>query len=246
MLRALYLVPFATLLPVALRADSWMPPAPHAFLSDNSGIVVRVDPGSMNTDGSTAKTARCRFFRYSEEKKTYEFWREHDLVNDTLPCDVLTPNDGSFLVTFDDYFGMGTSANTVVVYDSSGRMLKKWALDDILSDVEIRELPASVSSIHWRSDVGVMMGSQHEVYISPPKSPFKGAEDKNFKGFMLDVKALTIRERSYENKEAVGALDSDQRTVRVWRSIAIIEAVTIIAGGAGWALNSRRRTRRHS
>ncbi len=246
MLRALYLVPFATLLPVALWADSWMPPAPKAYLSGNSEVVVRVDPGSKNTDGSTAKTAHCRFFRYSEEKKTFEFSREHDLVNDTLPCDVIVPNDGSFLVTFDDYFGIGTSENTVVIYDTSGRMLKKWALHDILSDAEIQELPSSVSSIHWRGDVGVMISSQHEVYISPPETPSKFYKDRHFKGFMLDTKALTIRERSHENKEAAGALDSDSRTFRIWRSIALIEAVTIIAGGAGWALNSRRRTRRHS
>jgi hypothetical protein len=249
MLRALYIVPFATLLPVALWADSWMPPAPKAYLSDNSEVVVRVDPGSRNTDGSTAKTAHCRFFRYSEEKKTFEFWREHDLVNDTLPCDVLIPNDGSFLVTFDDYFGIGTSENTVVIYDTSGRMLKKWALHDILSDAEIQELPSSVSSIHWRGDVGVMISSQHEVYISPPETPSKFYKDRHFKGFMLDTKALTIREesrpRSTDNQRA-GELDSDQRTLRFWRLIAIIEAVVLVAAGAGWTLILKRRTRRGS
>ncbi len=235
------------LLPVSLRADSWGPPTPSVHVSENAGLIARVEPGSTNPDGSGAKSAHCRFYRYSEEKKMYEFWREHDLVNGARPCSVVIPDDGSFLVTFDDYMGVGTSENTVVVYDASGRILKKWALNDILSDAEIKELPSSTMSIHWRGDVGVMTSRQHEVYISPPESPHKFYNNRNFKGFMLDVKALTIRqdsrwERSNENQKA-GALDSDHKTFRFWRLIAFIEAVVLVAICLGWAINKKRRTR---
>jgi len=81
----------------------------------------------------------------------YEFWREHDLVNAARPCSVVIPDDGSFLVTFDDYMGVGTSENTVVVYDASGRMRKKWTLNDILSEAEIEKLPHSISLVGARN-----------------------------------------------------------------------------------------------
>jgi hypothetical protein len=217
-------------------------------VSRNSDLIVRVEPGSANPDDSGAKPAHCRFYRYAEGKKVYEVWREHDLVNDVRPCGVVSPDDGSFLVTFDDYMGIGTSENTVVVYDASGRMLKKWALNDILSEAEIEELPHSTMSIHWRGDVGVMRSRQHEVYISAPESPHD--KTRNFKGFMLDVKALTIREdsrweRSNENRKA-GAVDSDHKTFRFWRLLAFIEAVVLVAAGLGWALIKKRRTRRRA
>lgn len=193
MIRSLFGLLLAAL-PLSAIADSWLPPRSHAYVSESAGIIVRVDPGSSNADGRGANPAHCRIFRYSEEKKSYEIIREHDLVNDTLPGSVVVPDDASFLVTFDDYMGVGTSENTVVVYDSAGRMLKRWALKDIFSEAEIEELPHSTMSIHWRGSVGVMLMTQHEVYISPTESRFQKDKSKKFKGFMLDVKSLTIRE----------------------------------------------------
>lgn len=237
---------FIVLVPVGLRADSWMPPAPSIHVSEDAGLMVRVEPGGENPDGTNRDRAHCRFYRYSEEKKGYEFWREHDLVNDVRPCDVVIPDDGSFLVTFDDYFGIGTSANTVVVYNSEGRMLKRWALDDIISDAETKELPSSVSSIHWRGDVGMVMDSEHEVCILPPESRSNFDKHRKFKGFILDVKNLTIRERLDKTKEAVAAVDSDQMATLTWMLIAVIEAVILVVAGAAWALSSISKTRRPS
>lgn len=193
MIRPLFVL-LISALPLSAIADSWSPPQSHAHVSGNAGIVVRIDPGFSNSDGSDAKPAHCRFYRYSEDKKSYDIWREHGLVNTTLPGKVVVPDDGSFLVTFDDYMGVGTSENTVVVYDSTGRMVKRWALKDIFSEAEINELPHSTMSIHWRGSVGVMRTSQHMVYISPTESHFQRDKTKKFKGFMLDVKSLTISE----------------------------------------------------
>jgi len=181
-------------LPYPALADSWMPPSPHAIVSENADIVVRVEPGFSIEDGSEAKPAHCRIFRYSAEKKSYELLREHNLVNDILPGSIVVPDDASFLVTFDDYMGIGTSENTVVVYDSTGQVLKRWTLKDIFTEAEIEELPHSTMSILWRGSVGVMLMSQHEVYISPAESRFQRDKNKKFKGFMLDIKSLTIRE----------------------------------------------------
>ena len=171
MFRARHLALVVALLPAALRATTYLPCTSYARVSNNGAIIVRVEPGSINSDGSVARTAHCKFFRYSDEKKMYEFWREHDLVNDTLPRDVVTPDDGSFLATFDDfYLDVVASVNTVVVYDSSGRMLKRWALKDILSTAEISKLMET--PFGWHGSVGVMQGAaQQEVYICPPESP---------------------------------------------------------------------------
>jgi hypothetical protein len=173
-------------------ADSWPPPAPFVKASENGNIVVRVDPGFSKAGDDSRMSSHCRFYRYVERTKLYELWKEFDLVNRTLPETVVVPNDGSFLVTFDDYMGVGTTGNMIVVYDSSGRVRKRWSLKDVFTEGEIADLPRSTMSIHWRSDVGVMSTTQNEVYIAPP-GPLWDKERK-CKGFMLDVTTLIIRE----------------------------------------------------
>ena len=179
-----------SLVPMTMLGDSWALPRPSAHVSDNAAVVVRVDPGTKPTEGKPAKPAHCRFFRYVEDKKTYEFWKEYDLANSILPVDVVVPDDGSFLVTFDDYMGFGIGDNSVVVYDGKGQISKRWSLKDIYTEAEIDDLPHSSMSILWRGGVGTMAEHQHEVYISPPEDPLRNG--KKFKGFMLDVNALSI------------------------------------------------------
>ena len=179
------------LLPPVAVADSWAPPTPSAVVSDKATVIVRIDPGTTDPKGRSLKPAHCRFFRYVEASKTYEFWKEFNLVNGILPLAVLVPNDGSYLATFDDYVGLGTTKNAVVIYDAEGRVRKRWSIEDIYSEKEIRELPHTASSIQWRGEVGTMIEHQQEIYISPPADFFK--EDKKYKGFMLYVRSLRIR-----------------------------------------------------
>lgn len=177
--------------PLIALADSWAPPTPAAVVSDKAAVIVRIDPGTNPGSGKPDKPAHCRFFRYDEEKKTYEPWKEFDLVNSTLPGAVVVPDDGSYLATFDDYMGIGTTKNAVVVYDAKGRVRKRWSIEDIYSKKEIDELPRTTMSIQWRGDVGGMAEHQQEIYISPPTDPLQSG--KKFKGFMLYIKSLRIR-----------------------------------------------------
>lgn len=171
-----------------LFADSWLPPKPFAYVSPNSNVIVRVEPGVLDSDRKNISTAQIRYFKYDKGSQTYRFWKEHKLVNSMLPLSIVTPDDGSFLVTFDDYMAFGTGENTVVLYDSSGKVVKRWSLEDIFSESAISELPHSTMSILWRGEVGVMRTKQNEVYILPFDSK------KKLRGFILDVETLEIRE----------------------------------------------------
>ena len=177
--------------PLVAFGDSWAPPASFATVSDEGAVIVRVDPGSIDVKGKSTKHAHCRFFRYDEAQKNYRFWKEFDLVNDILPLGVLVPADGSYLATFDDYLGIGTTQNAVVVYDANGRVRERWPIEDIYSAKEIEELPRTTMSIQWRGDVGIMVEHEQRIYIAPPTDPLQSG--KKFKGFMLDIKSLHIR-----------------------------------------------------
>lgn len=222
----------------SLKADSWSPPQPQTFISGDSNLIVRVEPGYTEADGNKARKAHCRFFRYSEEKKQYEFLREHELINVIMPCRVIIPNDGSYLATFDDYIGVGTSKNTIVIYDSEGLMLKRWALSDILPESEIKKLPRSTSSIHWCSDI-VVGGSQSEICIFPPTRFFKLDKGKQYTGFRLDVKSLTIREdltlsNLPHSNEANTRSESISMKNKIWQWLAIISTSVLIVLGTRW------------
>jgi hypothetical protein len=75
--------------------------------------------------------------------------RKWPLVNDVAPVDALVANDGKYLVTFDNWHRLGYGDDVVAIYDAHGRLIRKYALIDILPLDYIETLQRSVSSLHW-------------------------------------------------------------------------------------------------
>ena len=84
-------------------------------------------------------------FGYS---KKYEF----PLVNEVSPVSALVSNDGKYLVTFDNWHQAGYGDDVVVIYRSDGTLVKKFGLDDLFTENDIRSFRRSVSSIWWGGD----------------------------------------------------------------------------------------------
>jgi hypothetical protein len=88
-------------------------------------------------------------------------WRK-PLVNKISPVSALvSAADGSF-ATFDDWDEPGYGENAVVIYSSTGDLVKKLALRDFMTAEQIEKLPHTIDSIKW--------GGHHIVDIETEKT----------------------------------------------------------------------------
>ncbi len=72
------------------------------------------------------------------------------LDNDVAPVSVLISDNGDYVITFDNWHGVGHGDNVVAIYNGkTGTLIKKLGLTDFLTESDIDNLPASTSSIHW-------------------------------------------------------------------------------------------------
>lgn len=146
----------------AAFADSWLPPAPMSFFSTDQGFQLYVAPGTTEVKAEEitpedteygikahpAAECMATMKKKNEDGSFTDLWTA-PLVNPVLPVDALIADDGSFFVTFDDYGSIGTSDNTVVIYYGTGKLIKKYALTELLSEAEYAEVPRTVSSLMW-------------------------------------------------------------------------------------------------
>lgn len=77
------------------------------------------------------------------------------LANRVAPMDVLVSAEGQRVITFDNYGNLGFGKEVVVFYDEKGDILKQYALEDILSEEEIQQVPRTVSSRWWRGKTSI-------------------------------------------------------------------------------------------
>lgn len=144
------------------HADSWLPPAPMSFFSAGENYQLYIEPGTTEVRAEEihpedaaagekphgASPCLATMKKKNEDGSFSELWTRA-LENPVLPVDALVAGDGSFFVTFDDYGSIGTSDNTVVIYDGEGKMIRKYALTQLLSEEEYAAVPRTVSSLMW-------------------------------------------------------------------------------------------------
>ena len=147
-------------------ADSWTLPKKQRYYSPNKKYLVEVTPkklesqlkyfedkvnskedagaekGLKNNRAMGAFNVRGADGRYS---KRYEF----PLVNEVSPVVALVSSSGRYVVTFDNWHSVGYGDDVVVIYRSNGSLIKKYSLEDLLTEGDIETLPRSVSSIWW-------------------------------------------------------------------------------------------------
>lgn len=75
-----------------------------------------------------------------------------NLVNDAAPVSALVANSGGYIVTFDNWHGVGLGENVVVIYRLDGHVIRSFRLDELMTAGDIEVLPRSVSSVNWGGD----------------------------------------------------------------------------------------------
>src|SRR5262249_51057953 len=83
-------------------------------------------------------------FTLGEDGKEKVAWSK-ELVN--MPYRALV-NDRGQVVTIDTYANLGFK-HALVVYDSAGKVLGDYALEDLLTKEELEKVARTVSSRHW-------------------------------------------------------------------------------------------------
>ena len=130
-------------------ADSWEAPTEQDYYSANQAYYLHVVPG----DG--AKHASAALYEVVVDAEAggdalLKWSRE--LLNPTAPYQVLVADSGEYVVTSDDWGGLGYGPNVVVIYGPGGELVKQFALEDLLTEEELAAVPLTVSSRWWRGD----------------------------------------------------------------------------------------------
>ncbi|HEX8217186.1 MAG TPA: hypothetical protein VF577_06955 [Allosphingosinicella sp.] len=154
-------------LSAAASADSWPMPERHSHFSADrrTRLVVTPNralarhyiegPASAQRPGGRA---RGRLERRGSDGRWRRLW-DMALVNEVSPVSALVADSGDYVVTFDNWGGVGTGGDVVVIYGAGGRLVRSLALSDLLPEDYILALPRTFSSIWWG-------GSNDEHYLS--------------------------------------------------------------------------------
>jgi len=164
---------FCTLFAASIvLADSWALPEKKTICSKNKKYCLKVIPkkltsqldyfqdkvGGKENAGADKKVKKnlCRgIFSVREGGSLRKKW-EINLANEVSPVSVLVSDEGDYVVTFDNWHSVGYGDDVVAIYQAgTGALVRKFGLSEFLTESDIDQLPASVSSIWW--------GGQHYI-----------------------------------------------------------------------------------
>jgi TonB family protein len=168
--RAILLIAFTFMLVGAFifsaHADTWRLPEKAKYYSPNKRYYLEVTPGKLESQlkyfedkvdgrdnagalkGVKDNRARGAFYSRSAGAGYSRKWK-FPLVNEVSPVSAVVSGNGDYVVTFDNWHGAGYGDDVVVIYRSNGDLIKKFGLEDLLTEEDIETLPHSVSSIWW-------------------------------------------------------------------------------------------------
>ena len=149
-----------------VNADTWGLPKKEKYYSPNKKFYFEVMPKKLESqlkyfedkvDGKEnagalekAKENRPRGAFYARRSDGgYSRKSKFFLSNEVSPVSAIVSNDGAYIVTFDNWHSVGYGDDVVVIYRSGGTMIKKFALEDLLTEGDIETFSRSVSSMSW-------------------------------------------------------------------------------------------------
>lgn len=132
------------------HADSWLPPKASVTYESAAKdarftVTTKVSPASLASSSGAMSVSKS-----TDDKVSWvEIWHQ-PLQNQLSPVTALVANGGWRVVTFDNYYSVGYGEEVIVFYDEQGNLLKKYALEALLSPLELGQVSRSVSSRWWR------------------------------------------------------------------------------------------------
>jgi len=137
------------------RADDWVRPEPTSFHARGFSYVAEIFPPHSRQNAGDKPL--CYFYELGypgiEWRVDAHLRWKAPLVNDPMPYQALVSQRG-YLVTLNDHGRVGYQ-NAVTIYDRGGKLVKSFALEDLLPANEISlnenesKVPISSSSRWW-------------------------------------------------------------------------------------------------
>jgi hypothetical protein len=125
-----------------LVADQWFPPSIDGYYSENEEYFFEVIPHYL-------VDPRGKLYEKGKDGEYHHVWTTR-LVNSISPVSARLTNDGRYVVTFDNWAGVGYGDDVVVIYGPDGSMIEKFSLYDLAPSEVISEMGRTVSStIFW-------------------------------------------------------------------------------------------------
>lgn len=163
---------------IDLLADSWPNPEITDYYSENGLFMLRVYPTEIPANYSKWLVAKpkkkvkfpakdttiihCHAVLFkTTDLDTIIIW-EKKLINRISPVVAIVANDGSSIVTFDNWHSNGYGIDVMVTYDKSGGLIDRFKLEDF-SPIPINEFQMSISSLWWRCGVKYMDNNTVEI-----------------------------------------------------------------------------------
>ncbi len=222
----LILIAISSLVSV-VTADTWALPKKQEYYSSTKKYYLEVTPKKLESQlkyfedkvegrknagavkdlkGNRAKGA---FYARRADGGYYKKW-EFPLVNEVSPVSALVANNGSYVVTFDNWHSAGYGDDVVVIYHSNGTLVKKFGLEDFLTEGDIETLPRSVSSIWWGGEhfIDEANGLLVLKIVSDRKNPWEdGAKFHDMKIELATGRALEPKRDLFSQPRVFGSVD---------------------------------------
>ena len=156
-----------------MRGDSWARPTVRTNVSGNGAFEFVVQPEGYLNSRKDRLPARG-IFRQKTEGGVMRIW-ERPLVNRIAPVQVLIPDSGRYVVTMDEWHGVGK--NPVVIYDGAGELVAHLSLEDLKLKGHPK-IKQSVSSYWWNEYAFFIFGPSN--YAGLTEGEAKRLEDMLF------------------------------------------------------------------
>jgi hypothetical protein len=153
----------------AVGADDWPGPRIKEAFSESREYFVRVIPGESVGDtfgfagAKKGRHAVAEFYRRARDR-SYQLVAETSLVNPVAPVELFVADSGH-TATLDNWHNLGYG-KVISLYDSRGRLIRAYELDDLFQSEEIASFPHSTSSIQWRDGPAYIRPDQKTLLIT--------------------------------------------------------------------------------
>ncbi len=97
-----------------------------------------------------------------------QIWRK-PLLNDICPTYAIVANDGSSIVTLENWFSKGYGVNVFVVYNENGEAKRTYKLEEI-SPFPLNDYQRSISSLYWCKEVKYIDNEMIKIIFKTEKN----------------------------------------------------------------------------
>ena len=147
-----------------VKADEWESPKTNFYYSENKIFMLKVVPTDIPDKYYEWRSAKqnkkmkfterdttivhCYAILYKKVVKDSVIIWKRNLINKICPMNASVSNDGKYVVTFDNWSGMGYGVDVMVVYNELGDLINRYKLEDI-SPFPINDYLMTVTSLWW-------------------------------------------------------------------------------------------------